>query len=134
MGNSASRVIRLVCVAALLSVAACSGVNTYSTGEPKSNVDMSRIDKDKGLASDLVITATQILRRGNSKVAQVTIRNEGTLSRKFLVRFAWFDADGVNADREREWEPYELLPGETRDVSQSGPPSAVNFRMSIKAG
>jgi uncharacterized protein YcfL len=120
--------------AALLgaSIAACSAVNTYSTGGPTSNVDLRRVVRDSNLASDIVIEAAKSSMVGRNRVAQLTVRNAGSSTRNIAVQYVWFDAQGINITGSQPvWMDYTLMPGETRELSSVGGQDAEDFRVSV---
>ena len=125
----------VVCVV-LVSIAGGCGANTYATQEPRSNVTInSRVVRDGGLSSSVVIESARIDERGGAKFAQVTIRNVGQSPRKIQYRIDWFDADGVNVTPLGSgFRSMELGAVETRDVQASAASRAEDFRITIRSG
>lgn len=120
----------------LASIVGGCGANTYATQEPRSNVAInSRVVRDGGLSSSVVIESARIDERGGAKFAQVTIRNVGQSPRKIQYRIDWFDADGVNVTPlGSDFRSMELGAGETRDVQASAASRAEDFRITIRSG
>ncbi len=113
-------------------LAACNAVNTYATTQPPSNVDLRRVERDPLLAADVKVVSARIDARGTGKLAQVTVRNDGTGTRTVEAAFDWFDQDGVSVGGRREWERLELQPGQSREIQQAGSRDATDFRMTLR--
>lgn len=128
--------VRHLATSALLSVLAlhfgCKTANTYSTGEPESNVGLRRVVRDPLLNSDLVITASRIDARAGGKLGQITVRNDGAAPRSVELKWAWLDASGVNISGYSEWLRQEVQPGEVRDFQSAGSRDATDFRVTVR--
>lgn len=129
----AAAAVMLPCVA--MSMAGCSGVNTYSTHTPPPSVNLQRVIRDGGLASDIEIEAIPPIDRGaGAKTAQITMRNLGGTTRSFEMRIDWFDRDGASQTGSTVvWKSYTLGPGEVREASFTGGPKAEDYRLSVRA-
>jgi hypothetical protein len=127
--------LQLVAAVVILAAASCSGVNTYSTHTPPSSVNLQRVTRDPGLASDIEIEAIPPIDRGaGAKTAQITMRNLGGSTRTFEVQLDWFDEDGaVQTGSTVVWRKYTLGPGEVREASFTGGPKARDYRLSVRA-
>ena len=126
-------ILFLVMSAFIAAMPGCA-VNTYETGGPTSNVDLRRVIRDSGLASDVVVDAARIDERSGAKVAQVTVRNAGSSTRTIEARFAWFDKDGVNiSSASITWRTYTLKPGEVEEIGSVSGSDATDFRVSIRS-
>lgn len=114
---------------------ACSGVNTYSTHTPPPSVNLERVIRDGGLASDIEIEAIPPIDRGaGAKTAQITMRNLGGSTRTFEMRLDWFDRDGASQTGSTVvWKTYTLSPGEVREATFTGGPKAEDYRLSVRA-
>lgn len=121
--------------AASVSAASCSGVNTYSTHTPPPSVNLERVIRDGGLASDIEIEAIPPIDRGaGAKTAQITMRNLGGSTRTFEMRLDWFDRDGASQTGSTVvWKTYTLSPGEVREATFTGGPKAEDYRLSVRA-
>ncbi len=112
----------------------CSGVNSYSTGEPRSNVELTgQVVRDASLHSAIEIVSSRIDERGGMKFAQVTVRNDSSATRGIEYRFDWFDAEGVNVTPLNEgFRALTLAPGESRDLQSSVGRQASDFRFVVR--
>lgn len=125
--------LRALTAAALLVALSGCGTNTYSTGEPTSNVDLQRrVVRDPGLASDVKIEAARINTANRSKVAQLSVRNTSSWERRISVQFTWFDQSGAKVAGGNSWSDYVLTSGEVREISSLGIPEAADFRVQIR--
>ena len=134
--RTSAAILTILFLAISSFIAAISGcaVNTYETGGPTSNVDLQRVIRDSGLASDVVVDAARIDERSGAKVAQVTARNAGSSTRTIEARFAWFDKDGVNiSSASITWRTYILKPGEVEEIGSTSGSNATDFRISIRS-
>lgn len=131
------RTIRLVRAVALgcLLLGGCKTANTYSTGEPMSNVELRRIVRDPILSSDLTITAARLETRPDGetgpRLAQLTIRNDGGSVRSFEILWAWRNKSGMNVGGTGYAQKYSLQPGEVKDIQGIGPSEAADFRVTV---
>jgi uncharacterized protein YcfL len=121
-------------VVSALLLAAC-GTNTYATSAPKSNIDIvQRVQRDPGLASDVVIEGARIDDKAGNKVGQVTLRNVGQSDRMLQYRFEWFDQAGSRVSpSSTPWRTATLGAGEMKELVSPGGPQGFDFRMSIKS-
>jgi uncharacterized protein YcfL len=110
------------------------GANTYSTGEPGSNVDLQRrVIRDPALASDVKITAARINDAAGTSVGQVTVQNTSGWERRIRVRWSWLDRDGANiGGSEQPWQSYTLAGGEMREITCAGGTDGRDFRITIR--
>jgi uncharacterized protein YcfL len=128
--KTALSLVVLLCVAHLASC----GANTYSTGEPGSNVDLQRrVIRDSALASDVRITAARMNKAAGNAVGQVTVQNTSSWERRIRVRWSWLDADGASiGGSEQPWQPYVLAGGEMRELTCAGGSDGADFRITIR--
>ena len=134
--RTSAAILTILFLAISSFVAAMPGcaVNTYETGGPTSNVDLRRVIRDSGLASDVVVDAARIDERAGSKLGQITVRNAGSSTRKIEVRFAWLDKDGMNkSGNSTTWRPYTLKPGEVEEIGSTSGSTSTDFRVSIRS-
>jgi uncharacterized protein YcfL len=120
--------------ASALLLVAC-GTNTYATSAPKSNIDIvQRVQRDPGLASDIVIDGARIDDKAGNKIAQVTLRNAGQSERMLQYRFDWFDQVGSRVSpSSTPWRTATLGAGEMKELVSPGGPEGFDFRMAIKS-
>ena len=120
--------------ASALLLVAC-GTNTYATSAPKSNIDIvQRVQRDPGLASDIVIEGARIDDKAGNKIAQVTLRNAGQSERMLQYRFDWFDQVGSRVSpSSTPWRTATLGAGEMKELVSPGGPEGFDFRMAIKS-
>ncbi len=120
--------------ASALLLVAC-GTNTYATSAPKSNIDIvQRVQRDPGLASDVVVEGARIDDKAGNKVGQVTLRNVGQSDRMLQYRFEWFDQVGSRVSpSSTPWRTATLGAGEMKELVSPGGPQGFDFRMSIKS-
>ena len=111
------------------------GTNTYATSAPKSNIDIvQRVQRDPGLASDIVIDGARIDDKAGNKIAQVTLRNAGQSERMLQYRFDWFDQVGSRVSpSSTPWRTATLGAGEMKELVSPGGPEGFDFRVSIKS-
>ncbi len=111
------------------------GTNTYATSAPKSNIDIvQRVQRDPGLASDIVIEGARIDDKAGNKIAQVTLRNAGQSERMLQYRFDWFDQVGSRVSpSSTPWRTATLGAGEMKELVSPGGPEGFDFRVSIKS-
>jgi len=130
------RFVSGMAILCLSLVAGGCGANTYATKEPRFNVTLnSRVVRDGGLSSSVVIESARIDERGGAKFAQVTIRNVGQSPRRIQYRIDWFDADGVNVTPlGTGFRSMDLGAGEARDVQASAASRSEDFRITIRSG
>lgn len=124
------------CIAALSLVMATSGcgTNTYATRTPTSNVELNRIVRDPGLASDVQVVAANLMKASGKNAAQVVVRNTGGATRDIEVKFTWRDADSIDrAPNLNTWRPYTLGPGEETSISSVGGDWASDFTVMIRS-
>lgn len=130
--STTTRFLRRLLVPAVISMVAGCGANTYSTGDPVSNVGTERVIRNPGLATEIKVVATRIDEKAGVKYAQVTIRNESGSSKTIRYRFDWFDADGVAVvGLNSAFVSIEIGPGESREIRSAGPARAADFRFTI---
>ena len=120
--------------ASALLLVAC-GTNTYATSAPKSNIDIvQRVQRDPGLASDVVVEGARIDDKAGNKVGQVTLRNVGQSDRMLQYRFEWFDQVGSRVSpSSTPWRTATLGAGEMKELVSPGGPEGFDFRVSIKS-
>ena len=120
--------------ASALLLVAC-GTNTYATSAPKSNIDIvQRVQRDPGLASDIMIEGARIDDKAGNKIAQVTLRNAGQSERMLQYRFDWFDQVGSRVSpSSTPWRTATLGAGEMKELVSPGGPEGFDFRMAIKS-
>ena len=120
--------------ASALLLVAC-GTNTYATSAPKSNIDIvQRVQRDPGLASDIMIDGARIDDKAGNKIAQVTLRNAGQSERMLQYRFDWFDQVGSRVSpSSTPWRTATLGAGEMKELVSPGGPEGFDFRVSIKS-
>ena len=120
--------------ASALLLVAC-GTNTYATSAPKSNIDIvQRVQRDPGLASDIMIEGARIDDKAGNKIAQVTLRNAGQSERMLQYRFDWFDQVGSRVSpSSTPWRTATLGAGEMKELVSPGGPEGFDFRVSIKS-
>ena len=125
----------LLCVAATTLLTCACGTNTYATSAPKSNIDIvQRVQRDPGLASDVVVEGARIDDKAGNKVGQVTLRNVGQSDRMLQYRFEWFDQAGSRVSpSSTPWRTATLGAGEMKELVAPGGPQGFDFRMSIKS-
>jgi uncharacterized protein YcfL len=124
----------LLLVAASLCCTGC-GVNSWSTAEPTSNVDLQRrLVRDPGLSGDIEVMGATIGETPTGPVAQVTIRNRALSARVIEWRIAWLAADGLDVTRsgDAQWNPETIDAGDTRGIQSIMPANAADFRFSIR--
>ena len=111
------------------------GTNTYATSAPKSNIDIvQRVQRDPGLASDIMIDGARIDDKAGNKIAQVTLRNAGQSERMLQYRFDWFDQVGSRVSpSSTPWRTATLGAGEMKELVSPGGPEGFDFRVSIKS-
>jgi hypothetical protein len=129
-----SRTLAGLVASAATWTAGCSGVNTYSTHTPPPSVNLERVIRDGGLASDVQIEAIPPIDRGaGAKTAQITMRNLGGTTRTFEMRIDWFDRDGASQTGSTvAWRSYTLTPGEVREATFTGGARAEDYRLSVR--
>lgn len=122
--------LALLCLAPLASC----GANTYSTGEPGSNVDLQRrVIRDSALASDVQITAARVNKSAGNAIGQVTVQNTSSWERRIKVKWSWLDADGASiGGSEQPWQSYVLAGGEMRELTCAGGSDGADFRITIR--
>ena len=120
--------------ASALLLVAC-GTNTYATSAPKSNIDIvQRVQRDPGLASDIMIEGARIDDKAGNKIAQVTLRNAGQSERMLQYRFDWFDQVGSRVSpSSTPWRTATRGAGEMKELVSPGGPEGFDFRVSIKS-
>jgi hypothetical protein len=98
-------------------------------------VNLERVIRDGGLASDIEIEAIPPIDRGaGAKTAQITMRNLGSSTRTFEMRLDWFDREGASQTGSTVvWKTYTLSPGEVREATFTGGPKAEDYRLSVRA-
>jgi uncharacterized protein YcfL len=124
------------CIAglSLVVVSAGCGANTYTTRTPTSNVELNRIARDPGLASDVQVVAANLTKASGRNAAQVVIRNLGGATRDIEVKFIWRDVDSIDrAPNLNTWRPYTLGSGEETSISSVGGDWASDFTVMIRA-
>jgi uncharacterized protein YcfL len=123
----------LFLLTAAIALPGC-GANTYSTGEPGSNVDLQRrVIRDAALASDVQITAARLRSSAGNAIGQITVQNTSSFERRIAVKWSWLDGDGASLTlSDKAWENYLLAGGEVRDISSAGGPDGKDFRVSIR--
>jgi uncharacterized protein YcfL len=126
-------IIPIALVASMALQFGC-GANTYSTGEPGSNVDLQRrVIRDSALASDVKITAARLNNAAGNAVGQVTVQNTSSWERRIKVRWSWLDADGASiSGSEQPWQAYVLAGGEMRELTCAGGSDGADFRITIR--
>lgn len=131
--RTAALMVGAIAASALLLVAC--GTNTYATSAPKSNIDIvQRVQRDPGLASDIVIEGARIDDKAGNKIAQVTLRNAGQSERMLQYRFDWFDQVGSRVSpSSTPWRTATLGAGEMKELVSPGGPEGFDFRVSIKS-
>ena len=131
--RTAALMVGAIAASALLLVAC--GTNTYATSAPKSNIDIvQRVQRDPGLASDVVVEGARIDDKAGNKVGQVTLRNVGQSDRMLQYRFEWFDQTGSRVSpSSTPWRTATLGAGEMKELVSPGGPHGFDFRMSIKS-
>lgn len=125
---------RLLLLAATLCCTGC-GVNSWSTAEPASNVDLQRrLVRDPGLSGDIEVMATTIGKTTTGPVAQITIRNRALSARVIDWRITWLAADGLDVTRsgDTRWNPETIDAGDTLSLQSIMPANAADFRFSIR--
>ena len=136
LSNNSHRTVALMAgaiAASALLLVAC-GTNTYATSAPKSNIDIvQRVQRDPGLASDVVVEGARIDDKAGNKVGQVTLRNVGQSDRMLQYRFEWFDQAGSRVSpSSTPWRTATLGAGEMKELVAPGGPEGFDFRVSIK--
>lgn len=127
-----SRATLFACFSLFAASLAGCGANTYSTGEPISNVGTERVIRNPGLASDVKVVATRLDESSGVKYAQVTVRNESGSRKAVRYRFDWFNADGMTIDGlNSKFVSVEIGAGESREIRSAGPQRATDFRFTI---
>ena len=131
--RTAALMVGAIAASALLLVAC--GTNTYATSAPKSNIDIvQRVQRDPGLASDVVVEGARIDDKAGNKVGQVTLRNVGQSDRMLQYRFEWFDQVGSRVSpSSTPWRTATLGAGEMKELVSPGGPEGFDFRVSIKS-
>ena len=125
----------LLTTTALAFLLTACGTNTYATSAPKSNIDIvQRVQRDPGLASDIMIDGARIDDKAGNKIAQVTLRNAGQSERMLQYRFDWFDQVGSRVSpSSTPWRTATLGAGEMKELVSPGGPEGFDFRMAIKS-
>ena len=120
-------------VVSALLLAAC-GTNTYATSAPKSNIDIvQRVQRDPGLASDIVIEGARLDNKAGDKIGQVTVRNVGQSERLIQYRFDWFDKMGTRVSpSSTPWRTKTIDAGQADELTSPGGSDADDFRLSIR--
>jgi uncharacterized protein YcfL len=123
-----------IATALAAALAGGCGANTYSTGEPGSNVDLQRrVIRDSALASDVRITAARMNKAAGNAVGQVTVQNTSSWERRIRVRWSWLDSDGASiGGSEQPWQSYVLAGGEMRELTCAGGSDGADFRITIR--
>jgi uncharacterized protein YcfL len=121
-------------IALAFLLTAC-GTNTYATSAPKSNVDIvQRVQRDPGLASDVVIEGARVDDKAGNKIAQVTLRNVGQSTRSIKYRFDWFDQQGSRVSPgSAPWREMEVDAGDSKEIVSPGGTHGFDFRFSIRS-
>jgi uncharacterized protein YcfL len=119
--------------ASALLLVAC-GTNTYATSAPKSNIDIvQRVQRDPGLASDIVIEGARLDNKAGDKIGQVTVRNVGQSERLIQYRFDWFDKMGTRVSpSSTPWRTKTIDAGQADELTSPGGSDADDFRLSIR--
>ena len=111
------------------------GTNTYATSAPKSNIDIvQRVQRDPGLASDIVIDGARIDDKAGNKIAQVTLRNAGQSARSIKYRFDWFDQQGSRVSpSSAPWREMDVDAGDSKELVSPGGTQGYDFRFAIRS-
>jgi uncharacterized protein YcfL len=134
MGSTSRVAMSLVGALTVLVVSAC-GTNTYSTTGAKSNVELlSRVNRNPGLSSDIIIEGARIDDKAGNAIAQVTLRNTGQTERVVEYRFDWLDANGSRVSpSSTPWREITLGAGEVQDLKSAGGADGYDFRFALRA-
>ena len=110
------------------------GSNTYATRTPPSNIEFeSKVVRDPGLSSAIVVTSARIDQQGGAAMGQVTLQNTSSSPRTLEYRFDWFNAQGVSRTPVgSSFRTITLGAGEAQEVRGSAMGDATDFRITIR--